>query len=167
MFKTTIPTRLLSRFVCRSADGRGTGGDPLRARLASESVTKGQEPRLLSLLATTSRDESTAVGDFELIYHQSAAVQGPFRPLTTLYTMATELDNEKDAGDIEVARVQSAYPDDEKAVAAGEPQDVWGEINENGPNYRNLGWIRASVLMIKYQIGLGVLGIVSTQMVEG
>ncbi|GAA6040913.1 hypothetical protein JCM8097_003184 [Rhodosporidiobolus ruineniae] len=38
---------------------------------------------------------------------------------------------------------------------------VFGEISEDGPNYRGLGWIRASVLMIKSQVGLGVLGIPS------
>ncbi|KAK8845615.1 hypothetical protein IAR55_006331 [Kwoniella newhampshirensis] len=32
---------------------------------------------------------------------------------------------------------------------------VWGTIEEGGPNYRNLGWIRASVLELKTQIGLG------------
>ncbi|WWC65396.1 uncharacterized protein I303_108014 [Kwoniella dejecticola CBS 10117] len=45
------------------------------------------------------------------------------------------------------------------------PQDgkihdaVWGTIDEDGPNYRNLGWVRASVLELKTQIGLGVLGL--------
>lgn len=52
---------------------------------------------------------------------------------------------------------------------------VWGELKEGGPNYRNLGWyvlanglclvrsnirIRASVLEVKSQIGLGVLALV-------
>lgn len=38
---------------------------------------------------------------------------------------------------------------------------VWGDVGSEGPNYRNLGWIRASVLETKTQIGLGVLGLVS------
>ena len=39
--------------------------------------------------------------------------------------------------------------------------EVFGDITGKGPNYRNLGWMRASVLMVKLQIGLGVLSIVS------
>lgn len=38
---------------------------------------------------------------------------------------------------------------------------VWGEITEDGPNYRNLSFSRAVILQIKSQIGLGVLGLVS------
>ncbi|UPK96000.1 hypothetical protein LCI18_006935 [Fusarium solani-melongenae] len=36
---------------------------------------------------------------------------------------------------------------------------VFGEITEDGPNYRNVGWIGTSVIMMKCQIGLGVLSI--------
>ncbi|KAL3485510.1 transmembrane amino acid transporter protein-domain-containing protein [Aspergillus germanicus] len=36
---------------------------------------------------------------------------------------------------------------------------VFGEITEDGPNYRNLGLVGTVVLMIKTQIGLGVLAI--------
>ncbi|WVW84350.1 hypothetical protein I302_106384 [Kwoniella bestiolae CBS 10118] len=36
---------------------------------------------------------------------------------------------------------------------------VFGNINEDGPNYRNVGWLGTAVLMTKTQIGLGVLGI--------
>ncbi|KAJ6096467.1 hypothetical protein N7486_007213 [Penicillium sp. IBT 16267x] len=36
---------------------------------------------------------------------------------------------------------------------------VFGEITEDGPNYRNVGWLGTSVLMMKTQIGLGVLSI--------
>lgn len=39
--------------------------------------------------------------------------------------------------------------------------DVWGNLDGEGPNYRGLGWVRASVLLVKIQIGLGVLAIVS------
>ncbi|CAG9940919.1 unnamed protein product [Clonostachys rosea f. rosea IK726] len=34
---------------------------------------------------------------------------------------------------------------------------VFGQIREGGPNYRNVGWLGTSVLMMKTQIGLGVL----------
>ncbi|KAK6810955.1 hypothetical protein RU639_013228 [Aspergillus parasiticus] len=37
--------------------------------------------------------------------------------------------------------------------------DVFGEVTENGPNYRNVGWIGTVALMMKSQIGLGVLSI--------
>ncbi|KAJ5093691.1 hypothetical protein N7456_009552 [Penicillium angulare] len=36
---------------------------------------------------------------------------------------------------------------------------VFGEITEDGPNYRNVGWLGTAVLMMKTQIGLGVLSI--------
>ena len=36
---------------------------------------------------------------------------------------------------------------------------VFGEISEDGPNYRAVGWKGAAVLLAKAQIGLGVLGI--------
>ncbi|KAJ5464858.1 uncharacterized protein N7458_000544 [Penicillium daleae] len=38
---------------------------------------------------------------------------------------------------------------------------VFGVISEDGPNYRNLGWMGTSILMMKTQIGLGVLSIPS------
>ncbi|KAI1813766.1 transmembrane amino acid transporter protein-domain-containing protein [Poronia punctata] len=38
---------------------------------------------------------------------------------------------------------------------------VFGEITKDGPNYRNVGWVGTSVLMMKTQIGLGVLSIPS------
>ncbi|KAJ4210598.1 hypothetical protein NW767_000871 [Fusarium falciforme] len=34
---------------------------------------------------------------------------------------------------------------------------VFGAITEDGPNYRNVGWIGTTALMMKTQIGLGVL----------
>ncbi|KAJ6008440.1 hypothetical protein N7540_012416 [Penicillium herquei] len=36
---------------------------------------------------------------------------------------------------------------------------VFGEITDDGPNYRNVGWLGTAVLMMKTQIGLGVLSI--------
>ncbi|KAJ4012461.1 hypothetical protein NW752_008156 [Fusarium irregulare] len=38
---------------------------------------------------------------------------------------------------------------------------VFGEITEDGPNYRNVGWIGTTALMMKTQIGLGVLSMPS------
>ncbi|KAI5366205.1 Putative amino acid transporter, transmembrane domain-containing protein [Septoria linicola] len=39
------------------------------------------------------------------------------------------------------------------------PDDVFGTINEDGPNYKDVGWAGAAILMFKTQCGLGVLGI--------
>ncbi|KAG0155718.1 hypothetical protein PDIDSM_2891 [Penicillium digitatum] len=39
--------------------------------------------------------------------------------------------------------------------------DVFGEITDSGPNYRNVGWAGTVILMMKSQIGLGVLSIPS------
>lgn len=50
---------------------------------------------------------------------------------------------------------------DAEVVPVQAPQDVWGDLDGEGPNYRGLGWIRSSVVMVKIQIGLGVLAIVS------
>ncbi|KAJ9632268.1 hypothetical protein H2203_000672 [Taxawa tesnikishii (nom. ined.)] len=36
---------------------------------------------------------------------------------------------------------------------------VFGEITEKGPNYRNVGWLGTTAIMMKTQIGLGVLSI--------
>ncbi|KAI0425317.1 transmembrane amino acid transporter protein-domain-containing protein [Xylaria sp. FL1042] len=37
--------------------------------------------------------------------------------------------------------------------------EVFGEITQDGPNYRNVGWLGTAALMMKTQIGLGVLSI--------
>ncbi|KAF5561179.1 neutral amino acid permease [Fusarium napiforme] len=45
---------------------------------------------------------------------------------------------------------------------AGEAQvhdDVFGDITDEGPNYRAVGWIGTVALMMKTQVGLGVLSI--------
>lgn len=34
---------------------------------------------------------------------------------------------------------------------------VFGEMTKDGPNYRSLGWLGTTALMMKTQIGLGVL----------
>lgn len=36
---------------------------------------------------------------------------------------------------------------------------VFGEVGEDGPNYRNVSWMGASALMTKANVGLGVLSI--------
>ncbi|KAM3497855.1 hypothetical protein MY10362_008807 [Beauveria mimosiformis] len=37
--------------------------------------------------------------------------------------------------------------------------EVFGTITDQGPNYRNVGWLGSAALMMKSQIGLGVLSI--------
>jgi len=39
---------------------------------------------------------------------------------------------------------------------------VFGGTNADGPNYRNVGWMAAAVLMMKAQVGLGVLSLPAT-----
>lgn len=56
--------------------------------------------------------------------------------------------------DVEVQDLSDVKPD------ANNYDAVWGQLSERGPNYRNLGWVRAFVLLVKSQIGLGVLGMV-------
>ncbi|KAK1922367.1 putative amino acid transporter [Papiliotrema laurentii] len=54
-----------------------------------------------------------------------------------------------------------------KKRASGEASEGWstqtdavfGKITEEGPNYKALGWLSTSVLMIKAQLGLGVLSL--------
>ncbi|ODN77461.1 hypothetical protein L202_04638 [Cryptococcus amylolentus CBS 6039] len=66
-------------------------------------------------------------------------------------------DVERQQGDI--SRVVSASSRI-KTIDGGVVVDgVWGTLEEGAPNYRGLGWIRASVLLVKVQIGLGVLSI--------
>lgn len=44
--------------------------------------------------------------------------------------------------------------------ADGEVTDaVFGNVEEGGPNYRSVGWLGASVLMMKTEVGLGVLSV--------
>ncbi|KAK7229318.1 hypothetical protein V2G26_001488 [Clonostachys chloroleuca] len=38
---------------------------------------------------------------------------------------------------------------------------VFGEISEDGPDCRNVGWIGSAVSMMKIQIGLGVLALLA------
>ncbi|OJJ70479.1 hypothetical protein ASPBRDRAFT_56271 [Aspergillus brasiliensis CBS 101740] len=46
------------------------------------------------------------------------------------------------------------------SVAPSTTQDaVFGKITEQGPNYRNVGWLGTVALMLKNQLGLGVLSI--------
>ncbi|GAA5935907.1 uncharacterized protein JCM15063_001845 [Sporobolomyces koalae] len=60
----------------------------------------------------------------------------------------------------------STGPDDvEQNAVPGVPPEVdgvFGEQTAEGPNYRSVGWLSTSILLMKSQIGLGVLSIPST-----
>ena len=50
-----------------------------------------------------------------------------------------------------------------KDLETGGQQDaVFGTVDDDGPNYRNLSWKGATFLMMKTQIGIGVLTIPKT-----
>lgn len=67
----------------------------------------------------------------------------------------------KHSGDDELQPVPSPQGDIEE-IHKPDVDAVFGEIaKEGGPNYRNVGWIGTVVLMLKTQIGLGVLSIPS------
>ncbi|KAM0554822.1 hypothetical protein ACHAPJ_006555 [Fusarium lateritium] len=53
---------------------------------------------------------------------------------------------------------KSLKPDHDEG-APHETDAVFGEITEEGPNYRNVGWLGTVALMMKTQFGLGVLSI--------
>ncbi|KAM0547298.1 hypothetical protein ACHAPJ_010433 [Fusarium lateritium] len=50
-------------------------------------------------------------------------------------------------------------PSQNGEVSTSTHDAVFGAITEDGPNYRNVGWIGTSIIMMKTQIGLGVLSI--------
>lgn len=56
---------------------------------------------------------------------------------------------------------KAAYTVEVGSVAALEPHTdaVFGEIGDGGPNYRGVGWKGACVLMVKANVGLGVLSL--------
>ncbi|UPK90571.1 hypothetical protein LCI18_001506 [Fusarium solani-melongenae] len=59
--------------------------------------------------------------------------------------------------------LQSPPSENGSTYASSHVEDaVFGEVTEDGPNYRNVGWIATIALMTKTQIGLGVLSIPAT-----
>ena len=49
--------------------------------------------------------------------------------------------------------------DAELADGDGEVDAVWGKLDGDGPNYRSLGWKGATIIQVKMQVGLGILGL--------
>jgi hypothetical protein len=67
--------------------------------------------------------------------------------------------NKVDYEDANDARAYLADADELEAAVQGDA--VFGEINEEGPNYKNVSLLGTVMLMVKAQIGLGVLSIPS------
>ncbi|KAL0929233.1 amino acid transporter [Colletotrichum truncatum] len=49
------------------------------------------------------------------------------------------------------------HHEDIATVPVTEQDAVFGELSENGPNYRSVGWLGTAGLMMKTQLGLGIL----------
>ncbi|KAF5847286.1 hypothetical protein GGP41_000043 [Bipolaris sorokiniana] len=64
--------------------------------------------------------------------------------------------NDKKADDTEYGGSQLKAED---TNAQGQTDAVFGEVVEGGPNYRSVSWWGSSIIMMKTQIGLGVLSI--------
>ncbi|KAM5349168.1 hypothetical protein ACJ41O_008991 [Fusarium nematophilum] len=65
-------------------------------------------------------------------------------------------DSDQDVEDGALKRVPSQQGQVEDTIAH---DAVFGDITEDGPNYRAVGWIGTVALMMKTQVGLGVLSI--------
>ncbi|WVR00370.1 hypothetical protein IAU59_007513 [Kwoniella sp. CBS 9459] len=66
--------------------------------------------------------------------------------------------NYDDLGQAETGQ-QSDLEVDPKLGDAPVVDAVWGTIEGDGPDYKSLSWIQATVLQLKTQIGLGILGL--------
>ncbi|KAI5927346.1 putative amino acid transporter [Camillea tinctor] len=72
--------------------------------------------------------------------------------------MSSEKDDAK-MGQLAPVSSEQAAPGYVEDYPAHAHDAVFGEITEDGPNYRNVGWLGTVALMMKTQIGLGVLSI--------
>ncbi|KAL1625435.1 hypothetical protein SLS54_003527 [Diplodia seriata] len=69
--------------------------------------------------------------------------------------------SEKNEYDAELALSPSIRKEETGATQPIQEDAVFGDITEKGPNYRNVGWLGTVALMMKTQVGLGVLSIPS------
>ncbi|KAL4794765.1 transmembrane amino acid transporter protein-domain-containing protein [Aspergillus venezuelensis] len=74
--------------------------------------------------------------------------------------MSSEAPKMKPEND-DLAQVPSMLGEVQSHPAIAAHDDVFGEMSEGGPNYRDVGWLGTVALMMKTQIGLGVLSIPS------
>ncbi|KAF2152905.1 hypothetical protein K461DRAFT_224969 [Myriangium duriaei CBS 260.36] len=70
-------------------------------------------------------------------------------------------DEKKTYPDLEATQSRADATVVEDAGGYGVHDEIFGDINEDGPNYRNVGWLGTAALMMKSQVGLGVLSIPS------
>ncbi|KAL3493287.1 transmembrane amino acid transporter protein-domain-containing protein [Aspergillus germanicus] len=70
--------------------------------------------------------------------------------------------SDKQSNDPEALGNVTSQQGDVQASASTAHDAVFGEITEDGPNYRNLGFWATCVLMMKTQFGMGVLSIPAT-----
>ncbi|KAL6238684.1 hypothetical protein BDW75DRAFT_246762 [Aspergillus navahoensis] len=74
--------------------------------------------------------------------------------------MSSEHKMKQEPEDPALAQVTSILgTGDVQPYPAAAYDDVFGEISADGPNYRDVGWLGTVALMMKTQIGLGVLSI--------
>ncbi|WKT53900.1 hypothetical protein QSH57_004484 [Fusarium oxysporum f. sp. vasinfectum] len=71
------------------------------------------------------------------------------------------MNDTKDKQDVEGLAVTPSHVGEVVDDPASAHDAVFGVIQEDGPNYRDVGWLGTSALMMKTQIGLGVLSIPS------
>jgi len=83
-----------------------------------------------------------------------------YRTETPTHSTAAEIDLER-----KLQKLTTNQPDEagEFRVDPSEKQQVvdavWGVQEEGSPHYNSVGWVRTAVLLMKTQIGLGVLSI--------
>ncbi|OJD37901.1 amino acid transporter [Diplodia corticola] len=71
------------------------------------------------------------------------------------------MSSEKNEYDAELALSSSIKKEEDDSNVPIQEDAVFGDITEKGPNYRNVGWLGTVALMMKTQVGLGVLSIPS------
>ncbi|KAF5623167.1 neutral amino acid permease [Fusarium tjaetaba] len=70
--------------------------------------------------------------------------------------------NNRESGALDPVPILSQDgPNQDDARPTVAHDEVFGDITEDGPNYRDVGWLGTSALMMKTQIGLGILSIPS------
>ncbi|QRD89276.1 putative amino acid transporter [Aspergillus flavus] len=79
----------------------------------------------------------------------------PSLTLTISHTLNIMLQKSKIESDS--AQIDPTHPAHGIVGTIVETDAVFGNVTEDGPNYRNVGWISTAALMMKTQIGLGVL----------
>lgn len=64
------------------------------------------------------------------------------------------------AGSDERAKKEKIDPNELASIASSD--GVWGKQSEDGPNYRNVGWVQSAMFLTNLQIGVGALALPAT-----